>query len=177
MKWFKIFDMIRCFFEKKGDRCDGCRLDKAAKTLPYGIKENAEALMNDVLEPVREAYGKPIMIVHGFCCPVRLRVMGECVQSPLARGEAADISVVPQPGMTEKDVALENLELAKAVIKVRRFDVMVLGDVPEDSVEPMWIKVAYKRKGGNLGMVLKKVRGKGEYENLSRMDLMQLVSD
>lgn len=175
MKWFKIFDMIRCFFEKKSDRCEGCRLEKAAKTLPYGIRENAEALMNDVLEPVREVYGKPFVVVNGFCCPVRLRLMGECVQNPLAKGEAAVISVARQPGMTDKDVALENLELAKAVIKVRGFDVMVLGDVPEDSMEPRWIRVAYKRNGGNLGMIVKKRRGCAQYEELSFLDLEQLA--
>lgn len=177
MKWFKIFDMIKCFFEKKSDRCEGCQLEQAAKSLPYGIKENAEALMNTILEPVREMYGKPVFIINGFCCPVRLRMIGESVKSPLVKGEAVDITAVPQPGMTEHELAMENLELARCVLKVGGFDVMLLGDVEKDSIEPKWIKVAWKRNGENLGMVLKKRRGSGAYENLSRLDFQQLLTE
>lgn len=170
MKRFKIFDMIKCFFQKKSDRCEGCRLEQAAMSLPYGIKENAEALINDVLEPVREEYGKPILVVNGFICPARMKNNG----SPHVKGEAADIMAA---GLTGSDLWLENLELAKVVMKVGHFDMMVLGDVPSDSIEPKWIKVTWKRNGTNMGMVLKKVAGKAEYESLSKLDMMQLEAD
>ena len=47
---------------------------------------------------VSEVYGKPIGVLNGFCCPVRLRQMGESLQSAHMRGEAADICALVTDG-------------------------------------------------------------------------------
>lgn len=173
MKFKEIFKMVvRCFCKEKSERCEGCRLEQAAKSLPNGIEESAIALVEDVLEPTSEVYGKPIGVLNGFCCPVRLRLMGESLQSAHVRGEAADICALVTDG---EDLGLENLELARAVMEVGFYDVLVLGDVEPGSIKPKWIKVCWKRNGNNMGMVLKKEAGKAEVEQLSKMEMKELT--
>ena len=62
--YFKREEMARCFREN-GARCRECPLKQPADKLPAGCKENLEALIENVLEPTRAAYGKPIYVNSG----------------------------------------------------------------------------------------------------------------
>jgi hypothetical protein len=53
MKWFKEKELC----------CKCCG------QLPPLAKENIEALVENVLDPLRERYGKPIVVNSGYRCP------------------------------------------------------------------------------------------------------------
>lgn len=55
------------------------------------IKENLEALIENVLDPLREAYGKPIYINSGYRCPELNKAVGGVSTSEHQSGRAADI--------------------------------------------------------------------------------------
>ncbi len=51
-----------------------------------------EALVANVLDPLREAYGKPIKVTSGYRCPQLNRAVGGTASSQHLKGEAADIT-------------------------------------------------------------------------------------
>ena len=55
------------------------------------VKENLEALIENVLDPLREAYGKPIYINSGYRCPELNKAVGGVRTSEHQSGRAADI--------------------------------------------------------------------------------------
>jgi len=65
----------------------------------------------------------------------------------------------------------ENLKLAQMIAEAGNFDQMILEEVPENSLEPRWIHVSYKRLGWNRRNILKKVSGKAGYQTVSKEKL------
>lgn len=57
---------------------------------PY-IKKNLEALIENVLDPLREAYGKPIYVNSGYRSPELNKAVGGVGTSEHQSGRAADI--------------------------------------------------------------------------------------
>ena len=55
------------------------------------VKENLEALIENVLDPLREAYGKPIYINSGYRCPELNKAVGGVRTSEHQSGRAVDI--------------------------------------------------------------------------------------
>lgn len=55
------------------------------------VKKNLEALIENVLDPLREAYGKPIYVNSGYRCPALNKVVGGVSTSEHQSGRAADI--------------------------------------------------------------------------------------
>ena len=88
-KHFSKQELARCFRET--GRCSECRLTQPAMKLPYGIEDNLEGLAKEVLEPVRERLGKPIVVNSGFRCPIHNRAVGGATGSQHMKGEAADL--------------------------------------------------------------------------------------
>lgn len=54
---------------------------------------NLEALVLNVLDPLREAYGEPVTVTSGYRCPALNKAVGGAVTSHHLRGMAADLSV------------------------------------------------------------------------------------
>lgn len=52
------------------------------------------ALVENVLDPLRQAYGKPIVVTSGYRCAKLNKVVGGASSSQHVRGEAADIRSV-----------------------------------------------------------------------------------
>lgn len=127
--------MARCFREN-GERCKECRLAQPAKQLPYGIEENMLALVEEVLEPVRERLGKPIVVNSGFRCPRHNSYVGGVAGSQHVRGEAIDCRCE------------DNRKLAKIIVELGKFDQMIL--------YPTFVHVSWKRGGGNRQQILRK---------------------
>ena len=172
MQYFSKTEMIRCYRENKCDRCAECRLTQAAKQLPYGIEDNIEALVNNVLDPVRRAYGKLIKVTSGFRCPIHNSYVKGAKNSQHVKGEAADIQAV---GLTGGDLGLENLEIAKLIVKLGNYDQLLLEEVNDGDIAPKWIHVSWKKTGVNRREIIKKVRGKAGYQKLSALDMKQLT--
>jgi hypothetical protein len=58
------------------------------------------------------------------------------------------------------------------IAEAGNFDQMILEEVPENSLEPRWIHVSYKRLGWNRRNILKKVSGKAGYQTVSKEELI-----
>ena len=108
---------------------------------PKEAEENLRALVDMVLDPLREAYGRPIRVSSGYRCPKLNRLVGGSPNSQHTRGEAADIQpVVGNEGDLD--------ELAQILIANGKFDQLIL--------YPTFIHVSYKRLGWNRKQILQK---------------------
>lgn len=61
-------------------------------TPPESAAKALQALVERVLDPLREAWGKPITVNSGYRCAELNRKVGGAEQSQHLRGEAADIT-------------------------------------------------------------------------------------
>lgn len=60
--------------------------------MPESAKKNVAALVDMVLDPLREAWGKPIIVTSGYRCPALNKAVGGVAASMHLTGNAADIS-------------------------------------------------------------------------------------
>lgn len=102
-------------------------------------KENLQALINNVLDPLREWYGKPIYINSGYRCPELNKTVGGVNNSQHVNGEAADIDVFDEK---------ENRKIFDYIVNYLNFDQCLWEN------NGAWIHVSYKREGGNRKQVL-----------------------
>ena len=128
MKNFKIQEFV-C-------RC-GCEM-------PAEARQNIEALVANVLDPVRDEYGKPIYVNSGYRCEKHNKAVGGVPKSQHMLGQAADISV-----KSEKLKVKSELEtLASIIVQQGRFDQLI--------IYPTFLHVSYRRSGVNRHKVLRK---------------------
>lgn len=93
------------------------------------------ALVANILDPLREAYGKPIVVTSGFRCPRLNRAVGGVAKSQHMKGEAADIR-------TLSDRPSDNKKLFDLIIKLGLpFDQCI------DEYGYNWIHVSYTSQG------------------------------
>ena len=62
--------------------------------VPEKYRENMERLCKEVLQPIRDAWGNPIVISSGYRCPRLNKAVGGAANSQHAFGSAADIHTV-----------------------------------------------------------------------------------
>ena len=132
MKYFSISELL------KSDTAIKQRLWNGA---PKEAEENLRALVDEVLDPLREAYGRPIRVNSGYRCPRLNTLVGGTSNSQHMRGEAADIQ--PVVG-NEADLP----ELARILIENGKFDQLI--------IYPTFIHVSYRKLGWNRKQVLQK---------------------
>ena len=159
MKYFTKTELIKCYCERKNDRCSECRLTAAVHSLPNGIESNLDALVDNVLDPARELLGKPIHVNSGFRCPAHNAAVGGVAKSQHTLGEAADITT---------GSPAENLKLARLIAKRGQYDQMILY-VTTGSMEPQFIHVSWKRNGDNRHRILKHVIGTSGYSTVTSL--------
>ena len=112
--------------------------------MPPEARQNIEALVAEVLDPVREQYGKPIYVNSGYRCEKHNKAVGGVPRSQHMLGQAADISV-----KSEKLKVKSELETLARIIKEQgRFDQLI--------IYPAFLHVSYKRTGANRHRVLRK---------------------
>lgn len=61
-------------------------------TPPEAVRGNLEALVGNILDPLREAWGKPLAVTSGYRCPALNKLVGGVSNSQHITGHAADIS-------------------------------------------------------------------------------------
>lgn len=146
MKWFKEKEFA-C-------RCCG--------ELPPLARANVRALVEQVLDPAREKYGKPIRVNSGYRCAGRNKAAGGVSRSQHLLGEAADVAPA---GFKMQDASFKSeLEgLVRILVEQNRFDQVI--------VYPTFVHVSYKRNGGNRHQVLKSL-GNGRYQAVSREEIL-----
>ena len=84
MKYFTIAEMVHS---------DTADRQGITNRLPKELVFNVQALVDNVLDPLREWYGKPIYITSGYRCPELNKAVGGVGNSYHLRGMAADIDV------------------------------------------------------------------------------------
>jgi uncharacterized protein YcbK (DUF882 family) len=82
MKHFTIEELTRSATARR----------KGIPNLPNGEeKENLTALVDNVLDPLRELWGAPIIVTSGYRCPLLNKKVGGVATSYHMKGQAADI--------------------------------------------------------------------------------------
>lgn len=140
-------------FTDKELRCKCC------ERLPPEIKENLEALVDNVLDPARELYGSPIHVNSGFRCPLHNATVGGVAKSQHLTGEAADITT---------GLPAENLKLARIIAQLGNYDQMIFY-VRTSSTEPQFIHVSWNRNGNNRHRILKHIIGTSGYSTVTNL--------
>lgn len=105
-------------------------------------KENLVKLVDNILDPLRELYGKPIHINSGYRSPLVNKKIGGAATSQHVRGQAVDIT----GGSKE-----ENLKLFNLIVKNFKFDQIIFEK--GDSKGPDWVHVSFsstKNRGEKL---------------------------
>ena len=104
-------------------------------------KANLTALVANILDPLREAYGKPIVVSSGFRCTKLNKAVGGVAKSQHTTGEAADIH-------TLSDRPADNKKLFELIQKLGLpFDQLI------DEYGYNWVHVSYS-SGKNRKEVL-----------------------
>ena len=118
--------------------------------------QNLIHLAESVLQPVREHFGKPVMISSGYRSPALCEAIGSSTKSQHARGEAADFEIH----------GVDNKELATWISKNTTFDQLILEFYDEGDPNSGWVHCSAVREGSRA-QVLKasKVGGRTKYEN------------
>ena len=106
---------------------------------PFQVKQNLEALVENILDPLREKYGKPIKVNSGYRSQELNQVVGGTATSQHTKGEAADIT----GGSKEENKKLFELIKASGI-----YDQLI------DESNYSWVHVSYKRNGGNRMQIL-----------------------
>ena len=122
MKWFSMNE-FEC-------HC-GCRM-------PDSAKANIVALVEQVLDPAREGYGKPVCVNSGYRCSKHNAAVGGVVGSQHMRGEAADIC------------CSDNERLARIIEENGRYDQLIRYMGPGGKIR--FIHVSWKSNGQNRRM-------------------------
>jgi len=116
-----------------------------------------KALCENVLQPVRDHYGKVVSISSGFRSEELCEALGSSKNSQHAKGQAADFEIFGESNQLVCHWINENLDYDQLILEFWKGD-----DEPNSG----WIHVSYK-KDGNRKQMLRAFRntfGKTQYE-------------
>lgn len=128
---------------------DMARLHRIDNTIKdWDVRDNIVALVQNVLQPLRDAWGGPIFLGprhSGYRCPELNEIVGGVKTSQHVKGEAADC------GCTDP------LALARLAVRLKLpFDQLIL--------YPSFVHISYKSEGENRGQILYSAKWKGPKE-------------
>ena len=102
MKYFTLRELTRSAT---------ARLHGIDNTPPANAVKALHALVDNVLDPLREAWGGPIKVNSGYRCPELNKLVGGTPTSQHQRGEAADITVGSRSGNRRLLALIKRLRL------------------------------------------------------------------
>lgn len=83
---------MRYFSFAEFERSETASLRGIDNRLPDEYKDNVAALVDNVLDPLREAWGRPLVVTSGYRCLELNKAVGGSASSQHMCGMAADIS-------------------------------------------------------------------------------------
>lgn len=98
------------------------------------IERNLAALVDNVLDPLREAWGRPIIVNSGYRCDVLNKAVGGVPTSQHRLGQAADIDV---------GTRADNMKLFNLIIKLKLPFDQLLFERGDWAVGPDWVHVSF----------------------------------
>ena len=113
--------------------------------------ESLRRLCENILQPVRDHYGKPVTVSSGFRSPELCVRIGSSINSQHAKGQAADFEIF----------GVSNAELAKWISKNLDFDQLILEFHNLDEPNSGWIHCSYKNSEDNRKEILRAYRKEG----------------
>lgn len=138
--------------------------------MPSEVKANLKALVERVLDPVRERLGKAIVVNSGYRCAIRNMVVGGVARSQHVLGEAADVRVESRSYGASEEMRNGNLEMARIILERDDFDQLILEEC-DSAGRPMWVHVSLKRNGVNRRQVFRKMEGCDVMERIRGMEM------
>jgi zinc D-Ala-D-Ala carboxypeptidase len=130
-------------------------------TPPPEAVENLRALAEKVLQPLRDAMGKPMRVNSAYRGPEANAAVGGSKTSQHMTGEAADI---------EFD-GFDNKLLAKKIVDMKLpFDQIILEFYKPGDPNSGWVHVSHKRGGPQRGQVLRAVSEAGKTKYLPGLE-------
>ena len=125
MKYFKIREFTRSDIAKRNN---------INNTPSKQEEENIVLLVDNILDPLREAYGKPIVVTSGFRCDRLNSLVKGSKKSQHRTGQASDTR-------TLEDTKEENKKLFDLIIKLNLpFDQLI------NEYDYDWIHVSYSSR-------------------------------
>lgn len=122
-------------------------------TPPPDAIESLKALCVNVLQPLRDAMGKPMRVNSAFRGEKANKAVGGSSSSQHCKGEAADI---------EFD-GFDNKKLAEKIVEMKLpFDQIILEFYKPGDPNSGWVHVSHKRGGKQRGEVLRAVSQNGK---------------
>ena len=134
MKYFTVAEFVR------SETADRRGIDNK---LPKELLPNVQALITNVLDPLREAWGKPITVTSGYRCEALNKAVGGSATSDHMKGCAADITAGSRKENKRLFYLIQELGLP--------FDQLIWEK--GNSEGPDWVHVSY-REGNNRKQVL-----------------------
>ena len=132
MKWFTLKEFV------KSNAAARMGVDNNPSE---DVKKNIELLVEKILDPLREKFGKPIIVTSGYRCKELNKAVGGAAKSQHMSGEAADIRTV-------EDSKRANKELFNLIIELGLpFDQLI------NEHDYDWVHVSYGKR--NRRMILK----------------------
>lgn len=138
---------MKYFTFNEFERSDTAYRHAIDNSIPDAAKAGIAELVDKVLDPLREAWGKPITVTSGYRCPLLNKAVGGVPTSQHVRGEAADIT-------TGNEV--DNARLFHMIIDMGLpFDQLIFekGDI---RTGPAWIHVSHRPDGDNRHQIIYK---------------------
>jgi zinc D-Ala-D-Ala carboxypeptidase len=133
---------------------------KGIDNTPKGVHlEAAKELAENIFQPIREHFGKPIWLSSGYRSEALNKAVGGSATSQHSKGEAIDIDMDGHKGPT-------NAEVFNYIKENLNFDQLIWEFGSKTS--PDWVHVSYKKGGPQRKQILRAVRnstGKTIYEN------------
>lgn len=142
MKYFTLTELTKSATAKR----------KGIKNTPSNeICKSLVALVENILDPLREAYGKPIIITSGYRCEKLNKAVGGAASSQHVKGEAADIRSV-------QDTPEENKKLYDLIVKLKLPFDQLINEYGFD-----WVHVSFGPKHRRQKLKAIKKNGKTVY--------------
>lgn len=129
---------MKHFTLKELTRSDTAAQKKIDNTPTAEAVKNLTALVDNVLDPLREMYGKPIYISSGYRCPELNKAVGGVSGSQHKTGQAADINQRSRE---------ENARVFKLIEENLDFDQLLWENGGQ------WVHVSFRADGKNRRQV------------------------
>lgn len=126
MSYFSILELKKSDTAKK----KGIRNNPDEET-----RKRLECLIRECLDPIRERWGKPIIVTSGYRCPELNAAVGGAPTSQHMKGEAADI----------KDAGGDNKGLFELIKRMQLAGLIEFDQLIDES-NLSWIHISHKQE-------------------------------
>lgn len=110
------------------------------------VFDNLLLLIVNVLQPLRDAYGKPLYVNSGFRCERLNKAVGGAANSQHLYGQAADITTGTKAGNKALMLLAQRLNLP--------FD-QLINEKPDTNGNPSWVHISYTKTPRRQVMIVK----------------------